>query len=89
MTDGDAVAAQKLVDELLTMAWAARNEFVYQHESLDDAIYRARVMATELPGDKPVILLDHYDNTARKPPWLQLEKLLCCSPRVSMPLLAV
>ena len=64
VTDGDIAAADKLRDELLSMAWAARFDFVFKHEPLGAAIRRAERMAEELPGAKPVVLLDHCDNTA-------------------------
>jgi len=65
VTDGDLEAAERLRDELLDMAWAARHDFVFVHEPLEDALGRAREMAAAAAGgDKPVILLDHCDNTA-------------------------
>ncbi|MBM3366905.1 MAG: M81 family metallopeptidase [Betaproteobacteria bacterium] len=59
VTDGDAVRAQRLADELLDMAWRARKQFVYAVEPLRDSIARARAMHA-----RPVMLLDHYDNCA-------------------------
>jgi microcystin degradation protein MlrC len=50
-------------DELLDTAWARRAEFVYQVEPLEASVARAKRIAEE-PGDGPVIVLDHYDNTA-------------------------
>ncbi|MBV9051390.1 MAG: M81 family metallopeptidase [Hyphomicrobiales bacterium] len=60
-TDGDPIAARRLVDELLHEAWAARHDFVFEVEPLDKSVARAKAM----PADKaPIFLLDHYDNCA-------------------------
>ena len=59
VTDGDQAKAEALKDELLDMAWAAREDFVYRIEPLADSIARAKLMT-----QGPVILLDHYDNAA-------------------------
>ena len=59
VTDGDRAKAEALKDELLDMAWAARDDFVYKIEPLADSIARAKTMT-----EGPVILLDHYDNAA-------------------------
>jgi microcystin degradation protein MlrC len=62
VTDGDAAKAQVLCDELLDMAWRAREAFVYRVEPLEKSLLRA----AELGGGsgRPVVLLDHYDNCA-------------------------
>jgi microcystin degradation protein MlrC len=59
VTDGDPDLAQKQVDELLDMAWKAREAFVYRPERLDVSLERAKSLNV-----KPVVLLDHYDNCA-------------------------
>jgi microcystin degradation protein MlrC len=59
VTDGDAGRARAMCDELLDMAWQAREKFVYQVEPLEKALLRAK----EMTG-RPVMLLDHYDNCA-------------------------
>jgi microcystin degradation protein MlrC len=59
VTDGDARKARRLCDELLDMAWSAREEFVYRIEPLEKSILKAK----QLRGG-PVVLLDHYDNCA-------------------------
>ena len=59
VTDGDAAKAKAYCDELLDMAWNAREKFVYRVEPLEEALLRAK----ELRG-RPVVLLDHYDNCA-------------------------
>jgi microcystin degradation protein MlrC len=59
VTDGDAGRAQALCDELLDMAWQAREQFVYRIEPLETSLLRAK----EMRGG-PVMLLDHYDNCA-------------------------
>ncbi len=63
VTDGDAGRAESLRDELLDRAWEDREAFVYRVEPLADSLVRARELA-EAPGEGPVLLLDHYDNTA-------------------------
>ncbi len=62
VTDGDAALARAYRDELLDMAWRARAAFVYQPEPLRDALARAETLGET--GAGPVLLLDHYDNTA-------------------------
>ena len=59
VTDGDQAKAQRLCDELLEMAWQARERFVYEPEPLEKSLLRAKQLR---PG--PVVLLDHYDNCA-------------------------
>ena len=59
VTDGDQAKAEALRDELLDMAWRAREDFVYEVEPLDQSMARAKTLA-----EGPVILLDHYDNAA-------------------------
>lgn len=63
MTDDDSAAAQTHVNNLLASAWRARQDFVYEVEPLPDSMQRAKAAASS-PGDGPVIVLDHYDNTA-------------------------
>ncbi len=63
VTDGDASGAARLRDELLDRAWADRAAFVYRVEPLDESVARGKSLGKER-GDGPVILLDHYDNTA-------------------------
>lgn len=62
-TDNDPALAEALRDELLEMAWAQRAAFVYQVTSLPDSVAAAET-AANASGEGPVILLDHYDNTA-------------------------
>jgi microcystin degradation protein MlrC len=59
VTDGDAAKARAWCDELLDMAWNAREQFVYRVEPLEKSLLRAK----EMRGS-PVVLLDHYDNCA-------------------------
>ena len=63
MTDGDADTAEAQVNELLSKAWEQREVFVYDIEPLPQSMQRARDAAAA-QGDGPVIVLDHYDNTA-------------------------
>ncbi len=59
VTDGGAAQAKRLSEELLDMAWQAREQFVYRIEPLAASLARARQMQ-----GGPVVLLDHYDNCA-------------------------
>ena len=62
-TDNDAGLAERLRDELLQQAWAAREQFVYRIEPLAESVARAKALPSA-PGEGPVVLLDHYDNAA-------------------------
>jgi microcystin degradation protein MlrC len=57
VADGDGRAAEAACGRLLDAAWARKDDFVYEHEPLAQAVGRAKAMA-----DHPVILLDHADN---------------------------
>ncbi len=59
VTNGDPELARRYCDELLEMAWAAREKFLYQPEGLRLSIEKASQLKA-----KPVVLLDHYDNCA-------------------------
>ncbi|MBT5265835.1 MAG: M81 family metallopeptidase [Rhodospirillaceae bacterium] len=61
VADGDMALAEHWRDRLLEHMWANRDEFVYQHEPLGDALVRAKEMAEKI-DDGPVLLLDHADN---------------------------
>jgi microcystin degradation protein MlrC len=63
VTDDDPELAERLRDELLDAAWNDRQSFVYQIEPLETSVAEARSLADQQPGG-PVLLLDHYDNTA-------------------------
>ena len=63
MTDDNADAAQGHVNELLNAAWQVRQDFIYEVEALPKSMQRAKDAALAA-GDGPVIVLDHYDNTA-------------------------
>jgi len=62
-TDGDEAEAQRMVRELLDFAWNARESFVFKPEPLSESVARAKA-AGAAPADRPVVLLDHYDNCA-------------------------
>jgi microcystin degradation protein MlrC len=64
VTDGDRELAERLRDELLDRAWVEREAFVYKIEPLKDSVARARAMPSPIPGEGPIVLLDHYDNCA-------------------------
>ncbi len=59
VTDGKPNAARGLCDELLDMGWKDREAWVYQIEPLEQSLARAKDI-----DDGPVVLLDHYDNSA-------------------------
>ena len=63
VTNNDIALAERHRNELLDMAWDARESFVYELEPLEQSLERAKALAGE-PEDGPVLLLDHYDNTA-------------------------
>ncbi len=62
VTDDDLPLAERCRDELLERAWEDRRDFVYEVEPLQASLARARDLAARDEG--PVLLLDHYDNTA-------------------------
>ena len=65
VTDGDEALGRGWCDELLAMAWTAREQFVYRIEPLADSMARAQALANaKPPGSGPVVLLDHSDNCA-------------------------
>ena len=59
VTDGDPELAQRYRDELLDMAWASREQFVYRPERLEISMEKAKNL-----NARPLVLLDHYDNCA-------------------------
>ena len=63
-TDNDAKLAERLRDELLESAWSERSAFVYKVEPLDLSVAKAKRLGSHDPADGPIVLLDHYDNTA-------------------------
>ena len=65
VTHNNLAQAQAWRDELLAMATASREAFVYRPEPLAASMARAQTLATSLPeGVGPVVLLDHSDNCA-------------------------
>ncbi len=63
ITDNDSAKAADVCKELLDFAWQERTKFVYETETLEQSLARAD-KASHATGDGPIILLDHYDNTA-------------------------
>ena len=63
VTNNNEKRATALREELLDQAWENREKFVYEIESLDVSLNRAKE-AAQAEGEGPVIILDHYDNTA-------------------------
>jgi len=65
VTENDPALARRWCDELLAMAWDAREQFVYRIEPLADSIAQAVALGQARPaGAGPVVLLDHSDNCA-------------------------
>lgn len=65
VTDSDPERARRWCDELLDMAWAARQQFVYPIEPLAESMRRAQALREGLRAEAgPVVLLDHSDNCA-------------------------
>ena len=65
VTDNDAALAQRWCDELLALAWAQRQAFVYTIEPLALSMTRAQQLAAaRTAGAGPIVLLDHSDNCA-------------------------
>ena len=64
VTDDDRHLAAELRNEMLQEAWSERSNFVFAVEPLQDSVSRARNLAAGANLDKPVFLLDHYDNAA-------------------------
>ncbi len=62
VTDNNPGDAQAMVDELISTAWNARREFMFEIEPLEASVKRAKALGQ--PGSLPVVLLDHYDNCA-------------------------
>ena len=62
VTDNDPAGAQAMADELISAAWAARRDFLFEIEPLEASVRRAKALGS--PDQLPVVLLDHYDNCA-------------------------
>ncbi len=61
VTDNNPADARRMVNELLTFAWNAREDFTFTVEKLEDSVARAKHLGAAGPG---VVLLDHFDNCA-------------------------
>lgn len=57
VADGSQAKADAVRDRLLDAAWARKDDFIYAHEPLAEAVARAKAMT-----DGPIVLLDHADN---------------------------
>ena len=65
VTDNDPALARRWCDELLSLAWQAREQFVYKPAPLAESIQQALKLAADKPaGSGPIVLLDHSDNCA-------------------------
>ena len=58
IADGEQSAADSVIERLRLEMWEKREEHLYNHEPLEDAVARAKTIE-----NGPVILLDHSDNT--------------------------
>ncbi len=61
VADGDAALADRVAARIADQIWAQREGFVYRSEPLAQSMARAAELAA-LPGNGPVLLLDHSDN---------------------------
>jgi microcystin degradation protein MlrC len=59
--DGDRALAEDRLEALLSAAWSQRRAFVFSEEPLADSI--ARAVREDGSSDRPIVLLDHCDNT--------------------------
>jgi microcystin degradation protein MlrC len=57
IADGDKPAARAVAERLMDAAWERREDFLYRHEPLAEAVARAKAIT-----EGPVLLLDHADN---------------------------
>jgi microcystin degradation protein MlrC len=57
IAEGDGAQATAAAERLMAAAWEQREEFLYRHEPLAQALARAKAMS-----EGPVLLLDHCDN---------------------------
>jgi microcystin degradation protein MlrC len=57
VADGDRAAAQAAAGRLMDAAWERREDLLYRHEPLAQAVTRAKAIE-----QGPVLLLDHADN---------------------------
>ena len=57
VADGDPARGEMLRDELLSMAWERRADFVFETEPVADSIARAKTL-----DGSPIVLVDHGDN---------------------------
>jgi microcystin degradation protein MlrC len=57
IADGDAAAARGAAERVMDAAWQRRDDFLYRHEPLEQAVARAKTLT-----EGPVLLLDHADN---------------------------
>ena len=62
VADGDRAAAQAACNEILEVAWAQKEDFIYRGRPLEQAIAEAKRIGEQSGG--PVLLLDHADNCA-------------------------
>ena len=59
VADGERIRAEAACERLLDDAWAARREFVFDSEPLEESIAKAKTLT-----EGPILLLDHADNSA-------------------------
>jgi microcystin degradation protein MlrC len=57
VADRDRATADAVRDRLLDAAWARKDDFIYEHRPLAEAVAHAKTLT-----DGPIVLLDHADN---------------------------
>jgi microcystin degradation protein MlrC len=63
--DGQTATGEALLGRMLDVAWERREAFLYRGAPLASQIAQARTLGAQArPGEGPVVLVDHGDNTA-------------------------
>lgn len=62
VSDGDKAGGDELRDELLSMAWDRRRDFVFDFEPMAMSVARAKTLGDEASASGPIVLADHGDN---------------------------
>lgn len=61
VSDGDKATGDRVRDELLSMAWERRADFVFDFEPMAESVARAAAI-DPATADGPIVLADHGDN---------------------------
>jgi microcystin degradation protein MlrC len=62
VSDADKAAGDRVRDELLSMAWDRRAEFVFDFEPMKASVQRAAALGNDPAIQGPIVLADHGDN---------------------------